>query len=879
MPVSLIEENFPVKGVSKESSREKSIRHGHLSTLHIWWARRPLASSRATIYASLVPHVDDSKEPAGIDDFITELSKWENSLNDTILNRARTAILKAFNGERPRILDPFAGGGSIPLEALRLGCETYASDCNPVAVLVTKCSIEYPQKYGKNIIADVREWGEKVLKEVKKEIGEFYPVISCEHSTGSDLDHQSIATGYIWAWTVTCRAPQCGAEIPLMRHFWLAKTPRRKIFLHPVITGKDVNFRIIDTSKEELTGDFDPGAGTVSRAVASCLVCGSKVVASDVRQQFKRGGAGQRMLAVVYYQKGKKGKKYRLATAGDLKAYEMAKKYLTVKITEFKDKWGTDPLPDETIPLMSGTFNVPIYGFTKWKDLFNSRQKLAIITFMDSVKTCYRQMLAGGWEENRAKVVVTYLAMVLDRLIDKNATLVVYNVVGEKIEHVFGRQALGMTWDYVELNVFSGANGDWTSNLRWVLRALEHAVQTQHFPATVTCSTATALPHADGSFDAVFTDPPYYNSVPYADLSDFFYVWLKRTIGDLYPGLFSTRLTPKSEELVEMISWDRERYAHKTREYFENNLKKAFLEMYRILKPGGVAVIVYAHKTVEGWESVINALTGSGLTVTASWPISTERKARLRARKSAVLASSIYIVTRKVKRQKSGKYSEIKERMGSYLNEKLERLWLDGIAGADYFIAAIGAGLEVFGKYDRIVDDGGDTVSAGTLLDDIRKLAAEFAVKQIAASDDPGKISPLTRFYIIWRWNYQESRVHQGEAAKLARTVNVDLLEEGNGSFVRKDGQFISVLGPYERDIKDVEGSTELIDVLHHVLLLWEKNEEELLLKRLARSAISNDTLYRVSQAISQTLPATSREKRLLDGFLHGKGERKRISG
>ncbi|MHA2331282.1 MAG: DUF1156 domain-containing protein [Candidatus Hodarchaeales archaeon] len=693
-----IEETFPVKEVSRQSSREKSIRYGHLSTLHIWWARRPLASSRATNYAALIPVSKNPDEKIKQRNFIIDLCKWENSLNGNILDEARQAIIESFKGKKPKILDPFAGGGTIPLEALRLGCEVYASDYNPVAVLVEKCSLEYPQKYGEKLVLDVKNWGNRLLQEVKKEIGKYYPDMPANSPVSSDQELEGIPIGYIWTRTINCSNPSCKAEIPLMRHFWLAKTSKKKVSLYPVITGKNIGFKIVGSGEKEIPSDFDPGDGTISRAIATCLICGSTVAAVDVRKQFKGGESRQKMLAVVYYKRGEKGKNYRLATREDMEDYERAEEYLKTKSVELKEKWGICPVPEETIPLMSGTFNVPLYGFNKWGDLFNSRQKLSLISFVDKVKDAYDQMLEEGYEKDYAKVVATYLALVLNRLADKNATLVVYNVVGEKIEHVFGRQALPMTWDYIELNVFSGANGDWSANLKWVLRVLEHVTRLKNTPVNVIQSSATELHYTDDYFDAVFTDPPYFNSVPYADLSDFFYVWLKRSIGNLYPDLFTSSLTPKSKELVEMTSWDKTRYAHKTREYFENNLMKAFQEIHRVLKPGGIAIIVYAHKTREGWESVINALLDSGMTITASWPISTERKARLRARKSAVLTSSVYIVARKAKRKEKCDYLELKKKMQSYLDKKLESLWLDGIAGADFFIAAIGAGIETFGK-------------------------------------------------------------------------------------------------------------------------------------------------------------------------------------
>ncbi|MEM5816150.1 MAG: DNA methylase, partial [Candidatus Aenigmatarchaeota archaeon] len=370
-----------------------------------------------------------------------------------------------------------------------------------------------------------------------------------------------------------------------------------------------------------------------------------------------------------------------------------------------------------------------------------------------------------------------------------------------------------------------------------------------------------------------FTDPPYYDNINYAELSDFFYVWLKRSIGDLYPDLFMTPLTPKSEEIVSNPI--RHGDIEKAKQFFEDMIKKAFKEIYRVLKPNGVAVIVYAHKTTAGWETIINALLESGLTITASWPISTEMKSRLLAKETAALQSSIYIVARKIQKKGIGLYPKVRRELRDYLDKKLERLWQEGISGADFFIAAIGAGIEVFGKYEKVIDNEGKEVKADKLLEEIREITANFAVRQILHDGFTGEISPLTRFYVLWRWNFGEAKVHFDEARKLAQSLGVNLEKEWNRGFIRKEKEFIKVLGPQERDIKDLEKSEEMIDVLHYVLVLWEKGDKEKLLKKLSESYGNSEAFYRVVQAITQCLPNESKEKKLLEGcFPSGKRER-----
>jgi len=874
-----IDVNFPIKEVSKESVREKNIRHGHISTLHIWWARRPLAASRATSYAALIPAPKSNSELEEKKKFIIELSKWENSLNPQIIERARKDILEANGGKTLKVLDPFAGGGSIPLECLRLGLETYAGEYNPVAVLILKCTLEYPQKYGKSkevkegwfetkknpLLEDVKKWGEWVLTEAKKEIGKFYP---------QDKDG-SIPVGYIWARTIPCQNPKCNAEIPLMRQFWLAKKAKRKIALKPYVENGRVEFEIVGQGNA-FPKDFDPSKGTVRKAVAHCLVCGSTIDEKTVRKLFQQGKAGQRMVAVVLHNPKSKGKFYRIATRDDVLIFEKAEKYLEEKRAKLMEEWGIDPVPDEPTPEGGGpgaerAFSVRNYALNTWGDLFNSRQKLALITFAEKVRLAYKKMLEERYDEEYAKAIATYLSFIVARIADTNSTICHWGASfgGESITPTFSRAALPMNWDYIEVNVFGKKGYNFQSILETILVVLERISGFSNVEPKITQFSATQLPYPNNYFDAVFTDPPYYDNIPYSYISDFFYVWHKRTIGDLYPELFATPLTPKSEEIV---AYTINRTWEEAKKFFEENLKKSFKEIYRVLRPNGVASIVYTHKSTSGWEALINSLLDSGLVITASWPIHTEMQARLRARESAALASSIYFVAYKIPKEEIGWYNEVKEEIKKKLYEKLEVLWKEGISGADYFISAIGSAVEVFGKYKEVRDLEGNIIRAEKLLEFIRSIVTDYVVRQVLHDGIAGELLPLTKFYILWRWTYGEQIVHFDDARKLAQGVGVDLTSEWNRGFIRKEKEFIRVLGPQDRKLGEIRRSDELIDVLHRVLILWKEGKNEELKKVLTETGWGvKDTFYRVAQAISETLPPESREKKLLDGFLSGK--------
>ncbi len=506
------------------------------------------------------------------------------------------------------MLDPFGGRGSIPLEAQRLGCETYSCDLNPVAVLIQKCTLEYPQKYGQRLYDDVKKWGNQILAQITEELAPFYP----KESDGSDV------YAYIWARTLPCQNLNCNAVIPLLKQFWLAQNAKRKIALFPYDVDGHIAFRIVGTEDAAIPDGFNPAKGTITRAVVTCPLCNSTIAANQTRQLFKDGQTGERMLAVVTQHPKHKGKKYRPATETDDAIFNKAQEHLSEKRERLREAWGIDPIPDEPTPNIKGPgaergIAIHNYNLNTYSDLFNARQKLTLVTLTEKIRDAHTEMLTQGLDAEYAKAISTYLGFWLDQIASNASNLCRWNNTSGSAIGMFSMATLPMIWDYGEVNLLRmGVN-----RLNTVLKPILHLCQMdKESQATVEQASAQNLPYSDNTFDAVLTDPPYYDNVAYAYLSDFFYVWLKRSIGEHYPELFRKLSTPKDGEIV--AYGHREGGLKAGKKAFEDGLAQAFREMYRVLKPNGIAVIVYAHKSTEGWETLINALLDSGLAVTAA---------------------------------------------------------------------------------------------------------------------------------------------------------------------------------------------------------------------------------------------------------------------
>ena len=844
----IIEIEFPVDEVRGSGARE-------IAGIHKWFARRPLGPSRGTAYAALSnPLQNDGggREIHNRQAFIAELCKWENAMKPLWIDEALRDILDAYDGQPPKVLDPFGGGGSIPLEAQRLGCETHSSDLNPVAVLIQKCTLEYPQEYGKRLSDDVKKWGEQIIAQVTEELEQFYP-------KEPDGSHR-YAT--IWARTLPCQNISCDTVIPLVKSYWLAKHKHKKVALYPYEEAGQISFRIVGTEYEEpIPPGFNPAKGTLSRALVTCPVCQNTIPAPDTRSLFHSGMVKERMLAVVSQHPIAGGKRYRLATESDMAVFASAQILLDEKRQILHGKWGIDPVPDEETPVGTGgaPVRVRLYNLNTYGDLFNPQQQLSLITFTEKIREAHTDMLAQGDDVDYARAVTTYLGIWLNRMAQNLSNLCRWHDHSEQAIGLFSLQALSMAWDYGDANPLLIA----TNKLQTILRPLKHLSEMRAKPVVVKQASATSLPYPDNHFDAVLTDPPYYNNIGYSYLSDFFYVWLKRSVQDLHPELFQTDMTPKLDEIVaypHLDGWA------KATERFESGLSRAFAEVHRVLKPNGITVIVYAHQSKEGWETLINALLDSGLVITGAWPLETDTLPKFGRIEKALLASSIYMVARKAEREAFGLYQEVLANVEEHLKERYAELWESGLSGADLFIATIGSALEIFGKYQEVIDDNDKTIRADKMLQDIREIVATCAMEQVIPN-----ATALTRFYLYWREEHGEKRATFDAANNLASiSAGLNLTEElGRGGAVQRDGTFVRVLGPHEREFTDIPTSDELVDILHHALWFWRKGKHEAMIQHLARGQVGlNEPIYTLAQAVSLTLPLESQERRWLDGWL-----------
>lgn len=849
----LIETLLPLRKLSEEARREKAIRHGHISTLHVWWARRPLVVARAAVLGALLT------ESAEVDEkFIVNLCRWEVHDSDPggryLLEQARRLIRQRFGGQPPKVLDSFAGGGSIPLEALRLGAEAYAVEYNPVAYLILKATIEYPQRYGQKLASEVKRWGEWVLGRARRELAAFYPAVGGE-----------TPIAYIWSRTIRCPNPACGAEIPLFRQLWLARKANKKVALKPIPNraAKRVDFAIVHGDAV----DFDPSTGTVSRGNAVCPVCQASAKGNYVKAEAQAGRMGHRLVAVVTTRGKGQGRNYRLATKEDLAAFRKAEEALQ-NLLRTPSPWafGLSWVPEEPSPgtIGQGPSQRPSYGMTTWGKFFNPRQLLALVTFGKWVRAAHGEILRQTQDPDFARAVTTYMTFGLDFLLNNTSVLCSWHVTGEKMRSTFAGHHLHMVWDYAEVNPFSEATGNWQAGVEWVIRYLTRESRIPQV-GFAHLGSAAALPFPDRHFDAVVVDPPYADNVPYADLSDFFYVWLRRTVGDLYPEAFGTSLVPKDEEAV--VNPARFGGGKKGEQiaqaHYQRLMQKSFAEIHRVLKPDGMAVVMFTHRSTEAWERLIQSLLDAGLYPTASFPVHTEMEASTHQRgKGAIQSTILMACRRRPENAPVGWYGPVRAELERVIPERLAEFWNAGIRGADFFISAIGPAVGVFGRYRKVMRPDGREVAVGDLLDEARSIVTAFVMAQLGLT----RLDEPTWFYVLYRWAYGGEELSFDEANKLAKSVGAELdALTGRRRLVVRKTNTVRLLAfaerlrneavrkDFEQAIRDgALAALPEIDRLHLLLYLWHRGEKEALptLLRQAGVLTEDHPLWRTAQAL-----------------------------
>lgn len=837
-PKRLIEVDLPIKRISAHARREKSIRHGHISNLHIWWARRPLAACRAVICAALWPDPADplcpdsfretarnlmkkwadehlgllgeesyrrfigfQKNPAKLDDnkelrkalldFIADFANWDNSTRteyletSRALTRAAHEALGGVPGTRPLVVDPFAGGGSIPLEALRVGADAFASDLNPVAVLLNKVVLEYIPKYGQRLAEEVRKWGDWIKKEAEKKLAEFYP---------KDPDGAT-PIAYLWARTIQCEGPGCGAEVPLIRSLWLAKKSVNTWALRmvPNIRSKSIEFEICRNPKPE---EVQPG--TVKLGSATCPLCGYTTPVARVREQIRarQGGSHDaRLVCVVVTRPGVRGKFYRLPTIADLKAVQNAVRELERRVITHQGSLSL--LPNEPTPLdgtgsTGGGYRTRKYGITTFADFFAPRQLLEHVVFRSLIRQVGIR-LSDSYDQGLANAVLACLALGADKLVDRNSAFCRWISQTEAVGYTFGRQAIPMLWDFVESPALF-ASGGWQGVINDFVEIVEFQVTglTNASGGSVVQACATKHPLPDNAVHSVITDPPYYDSVPYGEISDFFYVWLKRLLDntDILPGCDT--LTPKDTECVVNLT------EKKDHNYFLRTMTDALQEARRIMVPAGVGVVVFAHKSTSSWEAQLQAMVDAGWVITGSWPIETERPGRLRAQNSAALASSIHLVCRPrenpdgtIQTEKVGDWRDVLQELPQRIRGWMPRLAKEGVVGADAIFACLGPALEIFSRYSRVEKASGEIVTLREYLEQVWAAVAREALNMIFEGADASGFEEDSRLTAMWLWTLSTGTNGNSNVESSADDDEESVNEEGTSGSKQFFGGYV----------------------------------------------------------------------------------------
>jgi putative DNA methylase len=808
----LIEVALPLDAINRESAREKSIRHGHPSTLHLWWARRPLAACRAVLFASLIddpsehPELfpteqEQAKERKRLFELIEAMVTWENANNDDVMDKVRAEIRRATNGNPPAVLDPFAGGGSIPLEAQRLGLEAHASDLNPVAVLINKALIEIPPRFAgrapvnaetrktllgedwqgaRGLAEDIRYYGKWMRDEAERRIGHLYPKVTLPKEYGGG---EATVIAWLWTRTVTCPNPACGIQMPLVRSFYLSKKKGKEAWVEPAVrydtTPPTVHFHV-------QTGKGKPQDGTVNRQGARCVACSTPVPFDYIRSEGKAGRMGAHLMAIVA--EGQHGR-----------AYIPSDKMQATIASQAEPEWK----PEQELQ-GKARVSVPLYGMTTFGDLFTPRQLVALTTFSDLVQEARERVLVdaeqvglpvdgialndGGNGANAyADAVATYLGLAVDRLADRNSTICSWDTGYVKVRNTFARQAIPMVWDFAEANPLSESTGNFLGAVDWVVEVV--AASSCSVKGEAQQRDATTAPHSNMQ-PLISTDPPYYDNIGYADLADFFYVWLRRSLGSIYPDLFKTMLVPKASELV-ATPYRFDGSKRKAQEFFEQGLSRAFEQMRAVQHPAYPLTVYYAFKQAEvdedetdteaahngnaaiastGWETMLEGLIHSGFTITGTWPIRTEMMNRSIGQGTNALASSIVLVCRpRPLDAPIASRRQFLNDLRAELADELMKLQESGIAPVDVAQASIGPGMAIYSRYSKVIESDGSPLRVRTALQLINRTLDEVLTEQ------EGEYDAETRWAVAWFEEYAHEEGEYGRAETLSKAKNMSL--------------------------------------------------------------------------------------------------------
>lgn len=777
MKKKLIEVAIPLDAINAASAREKSIRHGHPSTLHLWWARRPLATARAVLFASLVD--DPSSHPEGFPTeeaqdaerqrlfrLLEKLVVWENSGDKALFSEAYEEIKKSTGGNPPPVFDPFAGGGTIPLEAQRLGLKAIAADLNPVAVMINKAMIEIPAKFqnqspvnpaakslldddwhgARGLADDVAYYGKLLKEKAFAKIGHLYPKVKIP-----ETGQEATVIAWLWARTVKCPNPACACEMPLVKSFWLSKKAGKEAYLEPMVENGKIRFEV-----RHCKGKVREG--TVTRTGATCIACGASVPLSYIRHEAKDGCMGAQLIAIVAESQG--GRLYLAANEGQRKIADV-------------------PMPEE-VPTGElhgkARANVGLYGFNETSDLFTNRQLVALTTFSDLLSDIREQVCTDGGTKEYSEAIATYLAFVVDKLADLGNSLNRWEPNAECPRQLFARHAIPMVWDFAEGNPFSNSSGSWKILIDNLMRSfLSDAFnfQRDHL-GVVYQSDASQFAKVSGVI--VSTDPPYYDNIGYADLSDFFYIWLRRNLKSIYPEVFSTMLVPKKEELVATpYRFDGSQQAAK--EFFEQGMSEVCQNIYRYAAQDIPFTLYYAFKQTDldvdgtassGWETMLSAILHAGFSIHGTWPMRTEMASRTLAQGTNALASSIVLVCRK--REAAAATCTRKNflrELNRELASALAHLQVSNIAPVDMAQSAIGPGIGVYSRYEAVLEADGSPMTVRSALKLINQALDDYFHGQ------GENLDAESRFAVDLYTQCGFNEIAFGEADVLARAKNV----------------------------------------------------------------------------------------------------------